>query len=230
MEDLARHLHRSQDVDETLAMLTKSAVEAIDGVDYASITVREDEGHLRTLAPTHRVVTAIDELQYELREGPCYETVSDGDASLIVADLAQDPRWSRFGPRAAQRGIGAMLVFELVSDGRSRTALNLYAERPCNFEGAVEMAELFASHAKLVMGYARTVKKLDETIRSRTVIGQAIGILMERFDLGEDQAFGFLTEVSQTTNVRLNDVALELVTAVSARRDTGVDPDLNAPR
>ncbi|MEP6666617.1 MAG: GAF domain-containing protein, partial [Nocardioidaceae bacterium] len=123
MEDVARHLHRAQDVDQTLSMLTKSALETIHGIDYVSITLRQDGGLLTTIAPTDPVAVAIDTLQYELHEGPCYEAVSDGEQLLIANDLADDSRWAVFGPRAADLGVGGLLVLELVADGSSRAAL-----------------------------------------------------------------------------------------------------------
>ncbi|MEP6666345.1 MAG: GAF and ANTAR domain-containing protein [Nocardioidaceae bacterium] len=223
-EDLARWLHHSHDVNQTLSMLTASALETIPGVDHVSITVRERRGRLSTLAPTDLLAVAIDDLQYELREGPCYEAALEGEGVLLATDLAHDQRWPAYGPRAAALGVGSQMGLSLVADGGSRAVLNLYSERVGGFDDDREMAELFASHAALVLGYARTVKDLDEAINSRTVIGQAIGILMERYDLDEDRAFGFLTRVSQTSNVKLRQVARELVEAVNAQRNRGEGP------
>ncbi len=223
-EDLARWLHHPHDITETLSMLTASAQESVPGVDYVSITIREGRGRFRTLAPTDPLATTIDDLQYELRQGPCYEAAIQGLSAVHAADLANDERWPEYGPRAAELGVGAQLGLSLAADERSHAALNLYSTRVGGLDDAVDLAELFASHAALVMGYARTVKDLDEVIASRTVIGQAIGILMERYDLDEDRAFGFLTRVSQTSNVKLRQVAKELVEAVNSNRDRGNGP------
>lgn len=218
VEDLARHLHQERDVDETLTALTQSALEAIHGVDFVSISVLESDGRLRTLAPTDPLAVEIDELQYELHEGPCYQAAVEGERVLFASDLARDVRWPAYGRRAAELGVGSQLGLSLLADGKTRSALNLYSKQVGGFEDGVEMAELFASHAALVMGYARTVRTLDEAIASRTVIGQATGILMERYDLDEDRAFGFLTRVSQTSNVKLREVANEVVEGVKSRR------------
>jgi hypothetical protein len=223
-EDLARWLHEPHDTDATLSMLTSSALDAIPGVDYVSITVVEQRGRPSTLAPTDPLVVAIDDLQYELQQGPCYEAAVEGQHMLLAADLSNDPRWPEYGPRAAALGIGAQLALSLEAEGRSRAALNLYSKRAGGFDEAAELAEMFASHATLVMGYVRTVADLDTAVRSRTVIGQAIGILMERYDLDEDRAFGFLTRVSQTSNIKLREVAKELVDGVNSNRERGSSP------
>ena len=223
VKDLARHLHQSRDVDEILTALTQSALEAIQGVDYVSISVRERDGQLTTLAPTDPLAVEIDELQYALHEGPCYEAAIEGERVLVATDLAHDQRWPAFGPRAAALGIGAQMGLGLMTAGSTRSALNLYSQQVAGFDDDIETAELFASHAALVMGYARTVNNLDEAIQSRTLIGQATGILMERYDLDEDRAFGFLTRVSQTSNIKLRQVAHEIVDGANARREGADD-------
>jgi GAF domain-containing protein len=76
---------------------------------------------------------------------------------------------------------------------------------------AVHMAELFAAHASLALGHSRREEQLSAALLTRKVIGQAIGILMERLDLNEDGAFAYLTRVSSHTNVKLRTVAQEIV-------------------
>ncbi|OUM41814.1 ANTAR domain-containing protein [Arthrobacter sedimenti] len=56
------------------------------------------------------------------------------------------------------------------------------------------------------------VEHLTIALQSRDVIGQAKGILMERYGLTGEQAFELLTVTSSNTNTKLLQVAVELVT------------------
>lgn len=221
-ERLARRAESTLSVDETLALLTKSALETIPRVDYVSISMREGDGAVQTLAPTHQLAVQVDELQYALHQGPCYDAVG-GEPLLVAPDLARDARWPEYGPQAAGMGIGGQMAVQLFADGHIRAALNLYSRDAGRFDANIEVAELFASHAALVMGFARTAEHLDQGLKSRKVIGQAIGIIMERYELDEDRAFGFLTGVSQTSNVKLRQVAQEVVDERNSRRSGDSD-------
>jgi AmiR/NasT family two-component response regulator len=109
-------------------------------------------------------------------------------------------------------GVRSMLCFQLFTDGDSLGALNLYSHR---VEGLADddIAEglALASHVSVALAAAQEIETLNSAVASRTVIGQAEGILMERFELPPEQAFAVLRRVSQDTNTRLSTVASELV-------------------
>ena len=79
------------------------------------------------------------------------------------------------------------------------------------------MAWLFAMHAALAMGRRRQIEQLNEALHTRKVIGQAIGIVMERYELDEDRALQFLVRVSRTGNIKLRTVAQEIVGKPTAK-------------
>ena len=56
-------------------------------------------------------------------------------------------------------------------------------------------------------------------MRTREIIGEALGILMERERISANQAFDILRRASQHLNIKLRDIAQDLV-------DTGEDPDV----
>ena len=127
MEQAAASMRRPTDVGETLRALTVGAVDAIDGADLASITTRHRDGRLETVAATDPLVEGLDARQYELQEGPCYETATD-ETFTVSFDMAHDGRWPRYGPVAAEAGVHAQLGIALASDDDgSRSALNVYA-------------------------------------------------------------------------------------------------------
>jgi AmiR/NasT family two-component response regulator len=78
-------------------------------------------------------------------------------------------------------------------------------------EDAVQLAELFASHAAIALDRASHEHHLNDALASRKVIGQAIGIVMERYQINEDRAFHSLVRASSASNMKLRTVAQEVV-------------------
>jgi GAF domain-containing protein len=133
---------------------------------------------------------------------------------VTVEDAAHDERWPRYMPAAAEKGLRAQLAVGLFRNEDSLGGLNLYSTGSDTIaDEAILIAELFASQAAIALGRSREQSQLNEALQTRKVIGQAIGILMERFQLDEARAFQFLIRASTTTNIKLKDVAAELVTA-----------------
>lgn len=212
--ELARTL-RPGDLDATLEQITAAAVQLIPDVTYASVTVRHGDGRLETVSATDSLVLAADQKQYELHEGPCYDAATD-TAQVVSPDLAADPRFPAYGPVAVQAGIRAQAAFRLFDHNSTQGALNLYSTRLGAFERAADTAELFRHQAAVAISYAHEISNLREALETRTTIGKAMGIVMERYGLNDERAFAFLTRLSQHRNVKLRLVAEEL--AVEAAR------------
>ncbi len=202
------------DLDATLAQITAAAVELIPDVAYASISVRDDD-RIQTVCATDPLVDALDAQQYALREGPCYSAATD-TAQVIAPDLADDPRFTRYGPAAVAAGCRAQAAFRLYDRRRTQAALNLYSTRAGAFEDLTTTAALFRSQAAVALAYAHEISNLQEALATRTTIGKAVGLVMERYQLNDERAFAFLTRLSQHRNVKLRVVAEELVADVAA--------------
>jgi hypothetical protein len=217
MEQAAEAAGRIADVDEALHALTAGAVDAIQAADYASISIRRRDGTLETLAATDPLVEKLDRHQYELREGPCYDTATD-ETFAVSFDMARDRRWPRYGPIAAEFGVHGQLAVLLTENREGRSALNVYSGEPHEFDSdSVETAELFASHAAVAMGFVRAVTNLSAAVASRQTIGMALGVVMERYQLDSTRAFAFLVRTSQTSNVKLRDVSAQIVAGHDSR-------------
>jgi ANTAR domain/GAF domain len=210
MAEVAENLDETASSDEVLHRITKAAVDTIPGVEFASVTVRYRDGHLETFAPTDAITLRADRLQYELREGPCYDAASSEEAASST-DIATDSRWPTYGPAAAALGLRSQLAVRFYEDAKSRGALNLYSPVEGLLTDQLPLARLFARHAAVAMGHTSTVAGLHQALASRKVIGQAIGMVMERYSIDEERAFEFLMRVSQTGNIKLRDVAAEAV-------------------
>ncbi len=206
-----------------------SAIEMAIGLgsyDGASVTLIGRDRSLTTVASSHELISRADALQYELRQGPCLDAVWT-DGLFIVKDLVADGRWPQWAPQAADLGVRAVLAVHLFTDA-ALGALNLYAMQPRDFDHEdIEAARVIAAHASVMLAYARSEQNLWNAIDSRNLIGQAQGILMERFGLNAERAFAVLRRHSQDHNRKLSVIADELVRTgkLYGLDDDSVDPD-----
>ncbi|MDD7939178.1 GAF and ANTAR domain-containing protein [Actinomycetospora lutea] len=218
-----------RDLETTVSKLVQAAVDTIPGIDGGGIS-RTEQGTVRSSHATTPVVYELDQLQSELGEGPCITAADEPPAAGIVTaqDLAgpDGRRWPAFSPRCVQAGFRAMLSVQLSLHGRRRSALNLYSHEPDVFDASAELtAGLFGVQAATLLHGADHAADLGRALASRDVIGQAKGILMERFTVDDDEAFQMLVESSQETNVKLVEVATWLIGEARARRaDSGPRP------
>ncbi|MFC0624670.1 GAF and ANTAR domain-containing protein [Kribbella deserti] len=221
MADIAAALNVPIDLDDTLRSLTSSAVENIPDLISASLSVTHRDGSIKTVAPTDSLSVQADQLQYLLGEGPCVRAALE-EPVVIVPDMATDPRWPVYGPKVAEMGVGAQVAFQFrAQHDQVRGALNLYFATARQIDDETLMlGRMYATHIAIAMGWARHEETLNEAILTRNVIGQAVGVLMERYKLDADRAFDFLVRTSQTGNVKLRVVAEALVaeTTDQARR------------
>ncbi len=209
-------LREPGDLADTLRRITRAAQDMVPGVDYASISIWRSGGTLETVAATDSLVDVVDALQYQLREGPCYDAVI-AERFTGSGDLRSDFRWPTFGPRVAELGLVSQLAIRLHDDSAMRVGLNLSSCQRDAFEESRQVAGIFASHAKVALGYARKIDTLSAAIATRQVIGEAVGIVIERYGLDEERAFEFLIRLSQNSNVKLRTVAAEIVALTVVR-------------
>ena len=215
--EAAKLMDAPRTLDDTLETIVKAALQTVPGFDHVGISITHRSGEIETRAGTDPLVWELDEIQYRLHEGPCYDSIT-GSTVTVVDHAPQDRRWPNYMPQAAERGLRAQLAVGLYSDEESLGGLNLYSTQSATVDAdAVQIAELFASHAAIALGRSRQESQLNEAIASRKTIGQALGILMERYQIDEDRAFQFLIRASQTGNIKLRAVAEELVTTTNER-------------
>jgi hypothetical protein len=206
-----------QDLDGTLHSLTRAAVEALPGVDEATISVRHEDGSLRSYASTAEFLGELDLWQFDNAEGPCYDGVTS-DAFAVCGDLRNDPRYPSYGSRAVEADIRSQAGLRLFESKRAIGGLNLYSRSVGALADIAFLAELFSEHARGAVAYASQIDGLRDAITSRQVIGQAVGIVMERFDLPEERAFAFLARLSSQRNVKLRLIAREVIDESAKRR------------
>lgn len=207
--ELSRQLRAAlspADLDETLANITAAAVQALPDVTYASITIKHADGRLETFAPTDELICDLDAAQYRFREGPCYEAAVE-TVHVSAPHLADDPRWPRYAPLAVAAGVQAQAGIRLFDAKNSQGALNLYAVEAGAFEDLGALGQLFSHQAAMALEYARQITQLQEAVQTRQRIGQAVGVVMHRYNLDDARAFAFLTRMSSSSNTKLRVVA-----------------------
>jgi GAF domain-containing protein len=216
-------------VEETLqAALTRVAalsLVSLPACDGAGISLRE--GTKVTMAgATDENIEAVDSEQYRIDEGPCLEAIRCG-TSVIVESMADDERWPKFGAYAAKMGILSSLSLPLRVNGRTLGALNLYSRKVAGFSLSDEKrATSFATQASVAVANAQTfdrvrvlARHLEEGLKSSRVIGLAMGILVERESCTEDEAFDMLRLISQNANIKLRDVAQQLLDRARGQKE-----------
>jgi transcriptional regulator with GAF, ATPase, and Fis domain len=203
----------SEDVEHTLVKSVALAVDMFDGCDACGVTLVRRGRSLETPVSTGDMLVQGDALQYQLGEGPCMDAVWDQEV-VISHDLALEPRWPKWGPRVVDElGARSMMCLQLFIGEQTLGAMNMYSKRPYAFDERDDKteAQALAAHVAVALGAAQEIENLHTALGNRTVIGQAEGILMERFGITGDRAFQVLRRVSSHTNNKLHSVAVELV-------------------
>ena len=209
--DAARSMQQASGTQRTLDEVVSLAPELIRGCDLVGISIITPDG-IDTPAGTDEALNRIDELQFEMREGPCFDALELHER-VHSPDLASDPRWPRWGPHVAHEiGVVSVVSYRIFTTADSLGALNLYSRTSDAFDPEdIYNGEALAAHVAVALAASRQAEQLGLAITTRTVIGQAEGILMERFDISAEQAFAVLRRVSSHSNVKLNRVAEQLV-------------------
>jgi GAF domain-containing protein len=214
----ARSINKRAGLEESLNSIVQVAQWSLPGFDHVGISLIDGRGNVETKAATGDLVWALDKLQYELGEGPCVDTLHD-EVLVEAPNLRHDQRWPRYVPRAVDEGLKAQLGVKLYLDDEGTLGgLNIYSTTSEEIDPeAVHLAEMFAAHAAIALGHAQDRQNLNEALHSRKVIGQAIGLVMERYRLPEDRAFAFLVRASSHANVKLRDIAQAMVDEANRR-------------
>ncbi len=217
LADAARSMQGWSSTQLTLEKVVLVATEIIQGCDLVGISIVHASG-IDTPVGTTEALNRIDELQFVLKEGPCFDALHMHEV-VHSRDLATDGRWPTWGPMIAKEvGVASIVSYRLYTTHDTLGAMNLYATKPDAFDADdIDNGHALAAHVGVALAASQNAENLEMAISHRTVIGRAEGILMERFGLTPDQAFAVLRRVSQHQNVKLNRVAEELVR-------TGVTP------
>ncbi|MFF8591607.1 GAF and ANTAR domain-containing protein [Streptomyces sp. NPDC015220] len=208
----ARQLHDTDTPDKTMHAAVRLAVRLLPGAEHAGISVVERDGRRRTVAWTDEVVRTAEGSGADRAQAPYWDRLWHAPV-VRVADSEQEDG----GGPLAEAGLRSALALRLRAEKRRLTVLTAYAGKPRAFDpDATRIGRLFTAHVSLALDSATVREQLTEAMRTRDLIGQATGILMERLDIDAAQAFDSLVRASQRENVKLRDLARRIVDAKNA--------------
>jgi GAF domain-containing protein len=221
---LARALHvEDARLEPTLNAITAHAAAAHPAANDAGLILLNG-GKLIPQATTGRAPQLLDIKQQETGRGPCIEAARE-QTLICINDLLRDPRWPEFSAEARACGVRSMLCAPLWVNERTLGTLSLYATHSGVFgEHDKRIIELFATLAALALAEAQRTDHLRTALLNRDVIGQAKGIIMERYDIDADAAFSTLQRISQDQNMKLHEIARQVTETRKLPDTTGQQP------
>jgi len=207
---LAGALAGGAGIEEVLTKLTLASLALVPSADYAKISIIDNNG-LFSLAATSQLATLLDSAQQAARQGPCLEAIS-ARKTIRCGDLETDARWPRFAPHATTAGVHSVLSSPIDIPGDTGATLSLFGVRAEAFVAESEtVGAMLANHAAIALVHDTHERQFRAALATRDVIGQAKGIVMERFGVDATRAFGMLAAISQDTNTPVRDLAVRLV-------------------
>ncbi|RRQ25281.1 ANTAR domain-containing protein [Rhodococcus sp. Eu-32] len=221
--ELARTMHNATgdspvlSPDQVLQDATFGAVQFVPAVDHAGVTlIRRRGGHrtVRSAAATGDIPKLLDALQEELDDGPCLRSAREHD-TVRVTDFGHEKRWPSFARAVVDRTpVRSSLSIRLYTDHDELGALNVYSERVDGFgDDAADQLFALAAHTAVALSSARRSEQFHSALASRDLIGQAKGMIMERYNIGSTQAFTLLSKLSQDSNTPVTHLARQLIDA-----------------
>jgi GAF domain-containing protein len=212
--DLTERFAHPTTLEDTLAGITAAAVNLLPSVDSVDVLIITDPDQHRSIAATSPLAIDLDQLQRRHRQGPCLDAAV-GETMVVSNDLRDDPRWPQYSASALQVGVHATLSFQLYTHQQrptQRAAFNLFSRQPDAFDPEAQaVAAMLATHAAITLIAQHRDTQFQSALASRDAIGQAKGMIMERFDVDAQRAFELLKKLSQDGNVRLMDIAAQIV-------------------
>jgi GAF domain-containing protein len=208
--ELTEELSGVPDGHLTFQRVVDRALEVVPGCDHCGLHLRKRRGKAESATATDDVAAEADRIQDELQEGPCVDAAFQKE-NFVVHDLRTETRWPTWAARAAALGIRSSMSIRLTANDVTIGALNFYSDQPGTFDGDQDIALIFASHAAAAMTNARLVDGLRTALDSRHAIGIAQGVLAVRYDISYERAFQVLHRYSNDHNIKLRDVAEQVL-------------------
>ncbi len=226
--DIGGVLESMDELSDYLERVVHAVRRHVEGCDEVGVTILSgDRPH--TAAYTTVQTLEIDAAQYALDEGPCLDAARHRRENRVDDVCVDDGHWPRFTEQVSQEGMRALLALPLVSGDQCVGALNLYGWRVGAFRdldvtlvrvAAQRCADAVVSLTALD-GMRRLAGQLEQAMASRAVIEQAKGIVMAMRGLSEDEAFEVLRRSSQDRNIKVRELAQQVVRDVVERRAPG---------
>jgi ANTAR domain len=211
---LAEIIYQGSDASEMYAAICIAATMTVRGCDHASLLVRDNDRYI-TVGASDRLAQKIDELERRAGDGPCIDAIEE-ETPQIDTNLTTPSLWPKLASvLVAETPVRGAMGFRLLVDKRKGAALNLFSDTADMFDaesaGRAAVLASFASVAINAVAKGEDAASLRRGLLSNREIGKAVGMLMMLNDMTEDQAFDLLRRHSQALNIKLADVAREVI-------------------
>ena len=213
---MAQVVYTGESYDSVYASLCAAAVELIDGCDHASLMLRR-QGRPQTAASSDETAQKIDQLETMLGEGPCLDALDDDEPDQhICPDLTEPTKWADLAEKILEiTAVKGMAGFRIRLDGSKVGALNVFSDRAGALdEHSLDQAALLAAFASVTLAAVdrgEEASTLRRGLESNREIGKAVGLLMAMHDIDDTQAFKMLSTVSQEMNIKVAEVANQVI-------------------
>lgn len=209
-------LEEDGQLEPTLTGIGHLAVSVIPSCEEAGVTL-EKGGQVSMRITTGPTAEAVDTYQYEIEEGPCV-AAADSHKPVLIEEMATEDRWPRFAKLAASQGVKSSYAIPMILDGEMIGVLNLYSVDNAFGPTDERIGTRFADQAAMAVRHSTVFSRAREMIdhlhralETRDLIGAAVGITMYRDRLTMEGAFNLLKGISQRENLKLRQVAEEIV-------------------
>jgi GAF domain-containing protein len=214
MAELARNIARPRTAEHILKDVAAAAVELIPGVHTAGVLLIKGRGEFDSISATSDIPHQLDELQMRFGEGPCLQAAL-ADTVVRTDDFRDEQRWPKYSPAVVELGILSGLSFKLFTGDRTAGALNLFGYEAVTWDADAETTgSVLAAHAAAALVAHRQELQLQTALLSRDRIGQAKGIIMERYHIDDVRAFEMLRRLSQESNTKLTELADRVIATI----------------
>ncbi|MGW6274800.1 GAF and ANTAR domain-containing protein [Streptomyces sp. NPDC055060] len=224
----------TETLDDFLHGLAEAAMTYAPRATGCGITLQRD-GQFLTVTSAGTDAAALDEKQYGLNDGPCLQALRTGQ-EIHVGDMLEEQRWGTYPAHAVASGTRSSLSLPIAERTDTAGALNLYAPEPHGFDDSDQPAlRVLASQATGAIALAQRMtqssqftKDVQQALRSRAVIDQAMGLIMAQQRCSSSEAFAILRTTSQNRNIKLRDLCTDLITRLTGQPPTEAE-DLRPP-
>jgi GAF domain-containing protein len=226
---ITQWLLETETLEDFLQTLADAALE-LSGAEGAGVTL-EREGRPVTVVSAGPAAPKLDEKQYGQDDGPCLQSLRTGE-EIAVPDMLDESRWDDYPAYAVSCGVRSSLSLPIAPHTHTAGALNIYGGPPDAFQEP-DVAALRSLAAQATGGIALAQRisdtqefadQLQAAMRSRSVIDQALGVIMGQRRCTADVAFGILRSASQHRNIKLRDLCTQMITDLTGGPPT--DPEL----
>src|SRR5271167_1111267 len=211
---LAEIIYQGSESSQIYAAICVAATLVVTGCDHASLLVRRD-GRYVTVGASDSIAQRIDDMERAAGDGPCVDAIEE-ETPQIETDLTTPNQWPELAAvLLKETPVRGAMGFRLLVDRRKGAALNLFSDTPNLFDaesaGRAAVLAAFASVAINAVAKGEDAASLRRGLLSNREIGKAVGMLMTLNGISEDESFELLRRHSQGLNIKLADVARQVI-------------------